>query len=132
MDKTSGGPNGHSAAAVSWAELGSRSSSRDLHRERDQQQAAPHGFVDGSRGADEWLPVMNSLKVGVKSKKSCRMKRAVILSPPVTALSLASSQRRPFLVSVATTKRAPRSLARSVGCRSLFEAMNVLMSAMVA
>ncbi len=39
-----------------------------------------------SRGL--WLPQMNSLKPGTKSKKSCRMNRAVILSPPVSALIL--------------------------------------------
>ena len=65
-----------------------------------------------------WLPAMNSLNVGVKSKKSCRMNRAVSLTPPVRALSLVSSQRRPRWVSCVTTSRAPRSLARSVGCRS--------------
>ena len=47
-----------------------------------------------SRGL--WLPAMNSLKVGVKSKKSWRMNRAVSLSPPVRVLSLVSSQRRPL------------------------------------
>src|SRR2546428_13853603 len=47
------------------------------------------------------------------------MKRAVILSPPVSALIFVSSQLRLFCVSWATTRRAPRSLARSVGWRSL-------------
>ena len=75
---------------------------------------------------------MNSLNVGTKSKKSWRMKRAVILSPPVSALILVSSQRRPFWVSCATTSRAPRSLARSVGWCSALLAMKVDMSATVA
>ena len=39
---------------------------------------------------------MSNLKVGVKSKKSCRMSRAVIVSPPVSALILVSSHFRPF------------------------------------
>ena len=44
-----------------------------------------------------WLPAMNSLKVGTKSKKSCRMNRAVSLSPPVRALILISSQSAALL-----------------------------------
>ena len=49
------------------------------------------------------------------------MKRAEIGSPPVNGLMRFSAQARPSSVSVAQTKRAPRSMARSVGWRSLAE-----------
>ena len=62
-----------------------------------------------------WLPAMMNLCVGWKSKKSPRMNRPLIGSPPVRVLSLHSSHRLPFCVSWATTSRAPRSLAISVG-----------------
>ena len=47
------------------------------------------------RIAGLWLPATISLNCGTNSKKSCRMNRAVILSPPVRVLSLLSAQRRP-------------------------------------
>jgi hypothetical protein len=50
---------------------------------------------------------MNSLNCGVYSKKSCRMNRADILSPPVKALIFASAHRRPCSTSEQITSRAP-------------------------
>ena len=44
-----------------------------------------------------WLPAMTSLNCGVYSKKSCRMKRAAIVSPPVSALILALGPAPAFL-----------------------------------
>ena len=44
-----------------------------------------------------WLPIMNSLNCGLKVKKSCRMNRAVIGSPPVICLMRFSAQCSAFL-----------------------------------
>ena len=77
-----------------------------------------------------WLPAMNSLNCGVYSKKSWRMKRAAIVSPPVSALILASAHRRPSSVSTAVTRRAPRRAASSVGWRSFEEATKVSIGAL--
>src|SRR5262249_26730877 len=59
-----------------------------------------------------WLPAMSSLNCGINSKKSCRMKRADILSPPVNALILLRPHGGPSSVSTALTSRAPRRRAR--------------------
>ena len=79
-----------------------------------------------------WLPATSSLNCGVNSKKSCRMKRAVMRSPPVSALSLLSAQRLPCSVSIEVTIRAPRRPAMSVGWRSPVVAMNMSIGATVA
>ena len=79
-----------------------------------------------------WLPTTSSLNCGMNSKKSWRMKRAVILSPPVSALSLLSAQRLPCSVSIEVTILAPRKPAMSVGWRSPVVAMNMSMGATVA
>jgi hypothetical protein len=84
------------------------------------------------RMAGLWLPATKSLNCGENSKKSCRMKRAEILSPPVRLLTLDSAQRRPCSVSMEETKRAPRRPAMSVGCRSLRVSMKVSIGALAA
>src|SRR5450755_29578 len=61
---------------------------------------------------------MTSLNSGTNSKKSHRMNRAAILSPPVRDLIFDSAQRDPSSVSIAVTNRAPRKPAKSVGCCS--------------
>ena len=60
------------------------------------------------------------------------MKRAVMRSPPVSALSLLSAHRLPCSVSIEVTMRAPRSPAMSVGWRSPVVAMNMSIGATVA
>jgi hypothetical protein len=57
------------------------------------------------------------------------MNRAAILSPPVSALILLSAHRRPSSVSMAVTRRAPCRPAKSVGCRSLVDAVKVSIGA---
>ena len=53
------------------------------------------------------------------SKKSHRMNRAAILSPPVNDLTFDSAHLAPSSVSIAVTNLAPRKLAKSVGCCSI-------------
>ena len=77
-------------------------------------------------------PLTHDLMKTVMDSLECRMKRAEILSPPVRFLSLDSAQRFPCSVSMAATKRAPRSPAISVGCRSVRVSMNVSIGALVA
>ena len=72
-----------------------------------------------------WLPAISNLNCGVNSKKSIRINRAAILSPPVSAFILLSAQRRPSSVSTAVTNLAPWSPARSVGWRSCDDAVKV-------
>ena len=59
------------------------------------------------------------MNCGTYSKKSFRINRAVIGSPPVSDLIRDSAHLRPRSVSDAITKRAPLSIANSVGWRSL-------------
>lgn len=89
----------------------------DRHGEGNHVHSPLHRFVDVADGGlvvadDDGLELRRVLK------KSWRMKRAEILSPPVMALTLDSFRRRPCSVSMAVTKRAPRSPAKSVGWRS--------------
>jgi len=60
-----------------------------------------------------------------------RMNRADILSPPVIDLILLSAHLRPSSVSIAVTRRAPRKPAISVGCRSVVDAVNVSIGAVL-
>jgi hypothetical protein len=72
-----------------------------------------------------WLPTIISLSCGTNSNSSWRMKRALIRSPPVSCLMRLSGHALPCSVSEAVTTRAPHSLAISVRCRSLFDAVKV-------
>jgi hypothetical protein len=76
-----------------------------------------------------WLSAITNLKAGVYSKKSARMNRADILSPPVRALMRDSAQRLPSSVSIAVTNRLPCRPASSVGWRSTDEAVKVSIGA---
>lgn len=67
---------------------------------------------------------MTNLNSGRNSKKSQRMNRAAILSPPVIDLIFASAHLTPSSVSVAVTNLAPCKPAKSVGCCSVALAMN--------
>ena len=79
-----------------------------------------------------WLPMSTSLNCGRYSKKSCRMNLARMVSPPVICLIRLSTQARPSSVSDALTMRAPWSMARSVGCLSVTEAVKLSIAAVVA
>lgn len=100
---------------------------------RERKMLGQQGVIRLSPDEDvmvgRWLPIMHSVNCGAYSKKSCRMKRAAMGSPPVSCLSLASLHFLPFSVSVAVTRRAPRSIANSVGCRSPYASVNVSMGA---
>ena len=100
-------------------------------RERDQVQPAFHRLVDIANGG---LVVARheQLELREELEEVRRMKRAEILSPPVRFLSFDSAQRFPCSVSMAATKRAPRSPAISVGCRSVRVSMKVSIGALVA
>ena len=65
-----------------------------------------------------WFVDRMSLCDGRNVKKSCRMKRAVMGSPPVRLLTVDSASCRPASVSDANASRRPISIARSVGCWS--------------
>lgn len=71
-----------------------------------------------------WFPAITNLNSGINSKKSHRMNRAAILSPPVKDLIFDSAHRTPSSVSMAVTNRAPRKPAKSVGCCSVELAVN--------
>jgi integrase len=53
------------------------------------------------------LPKIISVSCGLKSKKSCRIRRVDIVSPPVRSLITASFHRLPAGISEEVTKRAP-------------------------
>jgi hypothetical protein len=84
--------------------------SRRLDRERHHLNTPLHRLVDRANLrpviADE-----DQLELRLEVKLSCRMKRAVIGSPPVMLFTRASSQRLPASVSLAVTSRAPASIA---------------------
>ncbi len=61
-----------------------------------------------------WFAEISGLNCGLNSKSSCRMKRAVSVSPPVIFFSFASAHRLPSSTSATSTMRAPFSRAISV------------------
>ena len=76
---------------------------RDCHGERNQVEPGADRLVYPAQSW-LWLPAKSSLNCGSKVKKSWRMKRAVIGSPPVSALILLSAHRLPSSVSLSGHK----------------------------
>ena len=72
------------------------------------------------------------LNWGVNVKKSLRISRAVMTSPPVSHLMSDSLRRQPCPVSDAETNRAAFSPANPVGCCSCWFTVNKLESATFA
>ena len=84
-----------------------------------------HSASSSRSASGKWFVASQGVHTGWNSKYSLNRNRAVILSPPVTALMLGAQNRCSLSVSRQVTSRAPFSRATSLGILEVFLARNV-------